>query len=104
VRRSERSRGHDCVVTDHARGCDTLRAQVLVVRCARLGVAIETLAARRSRHSSLGAVKHSIIVACWHMLTTGEIYHRPDAIARRLSADSLNFAALNAHQRAARSH
>src|SRR6266498_833971 len=24
---------------------------------------------------ALGAVKHSIICACWHMLTTGELYH-----------------------------
>ena len=30
----------------------------------------------RIGHSrALGAVKHSIIVACWHMLTTGELYH-----------------------------
>ena len=24
---------------------------------------------------ALDAVKHSIICACWHMLTTGELYH-----------------------------
>jgi transposase len=24
---------------------------------------------------AIGAVKHSIICACWHMLTTGELYH-----------------------------
>jgi transposase len=24
---------------------------------------------------ALGAVKHSIICACWHMLTIGELYH-----------------------------
>jgi len=29
---------------------------------------------RRGHKKALGAVKHSIIVACWHMLTTGEIY------------------------------
>jgi transposase len=29
---------------------------------------------RRGHKNALGAVKHSIIVACWHMLTTGELY------------------------------
>ena len=29
---------------------------------------------RRGHKKALGAVKHSIIVACWHMLTTGELY------------------------------
>ena len=29
---------------------------------------------RRGHKKALGAVKHSIIVACWHMLSTGEIY------------------------------
>ncbi len=24
---------------------------------------------------ALGAIKHSILCACWHMLTTGELYH-----------------------------
>jgi transposase len=24
---------------------------------------------------ALGAVKHSMICACWHMLSTGELYH-----------------------------
>ena len=24
---------------------------------------------------ALGAVKHSILCACWHMFTTGELYH-----------------------------
>ena len=24
---------------------------------------------------AIGAVKHSIIVACWHMLSTGELYN-----------------------------
>jgi len=34
---------------------------------------------------ALGAVKHSIIVACWHMLSTGEIYNDlgGDYFARR---------------------
>jgi transposase len=30
---------------------------------------------RRGHKKALGAVKHSIIVACWHMLSTGEIYN-----------------------------
>jgi transposase len=29
---------------------------------------------RRGHKRALGAVKHSILVACWHMLTTGELY------------------------------
>ncbi|MCA1678982.1 MAG: IS110 family transposase [Actinobacteria bacterium] len=29
---------------------------------------------RRGHKKALGAVKHSLIVACWHMLTTGELY------------------------------
>ena len=29
---------------------------------------------RRGHKKALGAVKHSIIVACWHMLSTGELY------------------------------
>jgi transposase len=29
---------------------------------------------RLGHGKALGAVKHSIIVACWHMLTTGELY------------------------------
>jgi transposase len=34
---------------------------------------------------ALGAVKHSIICACWHMLSTGELYHDlgRDYLARR---------------------
>jgi transposase len=45
---------------------------------------------------ALGAVKHSIICACWHMLTTGELYNdlgsdyyarrNPERAARRLVA------------------
>lgn len=30
---------------------------------------------RRGHKKALGAVKHSIIVACWHMLRTGELYN-----------------------------
>jgi transposase len=30
---------------------------------------------RRGHHKAIGAVKHSIIIACWHMLTTGELYN-----------------------------
>jgi len=29
---------------------------------------------RRGHKKALGAVKHSILVSCWHMLTTGELY------------------------------
>ena len=34
----------------------------------------QRLRARRGHGRALGAVKHSIIVACWHMLRTGELY------------------------------
>src|SRR5207237_8413159 len=30
---------------------------------------------RRGHKKALGAVKHSIICAVWHMLSTGELYH-----------------------------
>ena len=43
-------------------------------------------AATAPRHKkALGAVKHSILVACWHMLSTGEIYNDlgGDYFARR---------------------
>jgi len=30
---------------------------------------------RRGHKKALGAVKHSIIIACWHMLSTGELYN-----------------------------
>jgi len=49
---------------------------------------------RLGHGKALGAVKHSIIVACWHMLTTGELYREaggdyyqrrdPDKQTRRL--------------------
>ena len=40
---------------------------------------------RRGHKKALGAVKHSILVACWHMLSTGELYHDlgGDYFARR---------------------
>jgi transposase len=34
----------------------------------------ERLRSRRGHGRALGAVKHSMIVACWQMLTTGELY------------------------------
>jgi transposase len=37
------------------------------------------LRGRRGHKKALGAVKHSIIVAVWHMLTTGELYVDPGA-------------------------
>lgn len=33
------------------------------------------LKVRRGHKKALGAVKHSIICACWHMLSTGELYN-----------------------------
>ena len=54
------------------------------------------LRARRGHRRAIGAVRHSIIVAVWHMLTTGEIYNDaggdyfarldPDKQTRRLVA------------------
>ena len=51
---------------------------------------------RRGHKKALGAVKHSILIACWHMLTTGELsndlggdYFRkrdPERITKRLIA------------------
>jgi len=37
------------------------------------------LRGRRGHKKALGAVKHSITVAIWHMLTTGELYVDPGA-------------------------
>jgi transposase len=37
------------------------------------------LRGRRGHKKALGAVKHSIIIAAWHMLSTGEIYVDPGA-------------------------
>jgi len=51
---------------------------------------------RRGHKKALGAVKHSILIACWHMLTTGELYsdlggdyyrkRDPEKITKRLIA------------------
>jgi transposase len=51
---------------------------------------------RRGHGRALGAVKHSIITSCWHMLTTGELYREaggdyftrrdPERATRRLVA------------------
>ncbi len=51
---------------------------------------------RRGHKKALGAVKHSILIACWHMLSTGELYndlggdyfHKrdPERITKRLIA------------------
>src|SRR5581483_10175212 len=51
---------------------------------------------RRGHGRALGAVKHSILGACWHMLTTGELYRElggdyfsrrdPERATRRLVA------------------
>lgn len=34
---------------------------------------------RRGHAKALGAVKHSMLVACWHMLRSGELYREPGA-------------------------
>lgn len=39
-----------------------------------LAAQYQRLRGRRGHGRALGAVKHSIIVACWHMLTNGELY------------------------------
>ena len=54
------------------------------------------LKVRRGHRRAIGAVKHSIIVAAWHMLSTGEVYREaggdyytrmdPDKHTRRLVA------------------
>ena len=54
------------------------------------------LKSRRGHRRAIGALRHSIIVACWHMLTTGEVYRDaggdyftrldPDKQSRRLVA------------------
>ncbi len=51
---------------------------------------------RRGHKKALGAVKHSILIACWHMLSTGELYNdlggdyfrkrNPEKITKRLIA------------------
>ena len=40
-----------------------------------LAAQYQRLRPRRGHKKALGAVKHSIIVACWHMLSTGELYN-----------------------------
>ena len=44
-----------------------------------LGAQYRRLRGRRGHKRALGAVRHSIIVAVWHMLTTGEAYNDPGA-------------------------
>ena len=39
-----------------------------------LAARYQRLRPRRGHGRALGAVKHSILCACWHMLTTGELY------------------------------
>jgi transposase len=61
-----------------------------------LGAQYQRLRPRRGHGRALGAVKHSIICACWHMLTTGELYRElgadyftrqdPERTTRRLLA------------------
>ncbi len=51
---------------------------------------------RRGHKKALGAVKHSILIACWHMLSTGELYvdlggdyfrkRDPERVTKRLIA------------------
>ena len=42
-----------------------------------LAAQYQRLRPRRGHGRALGAVKHSILCACWHMLTTGELYRDP---------------------------
>ncbi len=50
-----------------------------------LAAQYQRLRPRRGHGRALGAVKHSIITGCWHMLTTGELYRDPggDYFTRR---------------------
>ncbi len=50
-----------------------------------LAAQYQRLRPRRGHGRALGAVKHSILVACWHMLSTGELYREPggDYFTRR---------------------
>jgi transposase len=50
-----------------------------------LAAQYQRLRPRRGHGRALGAVKHSILCACWHMLTTGELYRDPgrDYYSRR---------------------
>jgi transposase len=59
-----------------------------------LGAQYQRLRPRRGHGRALGAVKHSILCACWQMLTTGELYRElggdyfsrqdPERVTRRL--------------------
>jgi len=61
-----------------------------------LAAQYQRLRPRRGHKKALGAVKHSILVASWHMLTTGELYNDlggdyfqrrdPERITKRLVA------------------
>jgi transposase len=61
-----------------------------------LGAQYQRLRPRRGHGRALGAVKHSILCACWHMLQTGELYREaggdyftrrdPERATRRLIA------------------
>ena len=61
-----------------------------------LAAQYQRLRPRRGHGRAIGAVKHSIICACWHMLTTGELYRElggdyftrsdPERTTRRLVA------------------
>jgi transposase len=61
-----------------------------------LAAQYQRLRPRRGHGRALGAVKHSIITGCWHMLTTGELYREaggdyfsrrdPERATRRLVA------------------
>lgn len=44
-----------------------------------LGEQYRRLRGRRGHKKAVGAVRHSILVAVWHMLTTGELYNDPGA-------------------------
>jgi transposase len=50
-----------------------------------LAAQYQRLRPRRGHGRALGAVKHSIITACWNMLSTGELYREagPDYFTRR---------------------
>jgi transposase len=61
-----------------------------------LAAQYQRLRIRRGHKKALGAVKHSMLVACWHMLRTGELYNDlggdyyqrrdPERITKRLVA------------------
>jgi len=61
-----------------------------------LAAQYQRLRPRRGHKKALGAVKHSIVVACWHMLSTGELYRElggdffrrrdPERVTERLVA------------------